>query len=106
MERGSRLQVIDSPSPFMGRGPGGGVPSEGQALRRPGGGSREQDKPFAVCVEGSRDGLPRAKNMDTLNIGIIGAGGIVKTRHLPGLRKIPGVEVVAVCNRTRESGEA
>lgn len=44
--------------------------------------------------------------MDTLNIGIIGAGGIVKTRHLPGLSRIPGVRVAAVCNRSRESGEA
>lgn len=44
--------------------------------------------------------------MSSLRIGIIGAGGIFKTRHLPGLRKIPDVQVVAVCNRSRESGEA
>src|SRR4051794_34586745 len=44
--------------------------------------------------------------MSTLNIGIIGAGGIVKTRHLPGLSRIPEVQVAAVCNRSRESGEA
>lgn len=44
--------------------------------------------------------------MSTLRIGIIGAGGIFKTRHLPGLAKLPDVEVVAVCNRSRESGEA
>ena len=43
---------------------------------------------------------------DKLRIGIIGAGGIVRSRHLPALRKIEGVEVVAVCNRSRESGEA
>lgn len=36
-------------------------------------------------------------------IGIIGAGGIVKHRHLPGFRKIDGVEIVAVCNRSEES---
>lgn len=42
----------------------------------------------------------------TVRIGIIGAGGIVKQRHLPGLAKIPDVQVVAVCNRSRESGEA
>lgn len=41
-----------------------------------------------------------------LRIGIIGAGGIVKQRHLPGLRAIDGVAVTAVCNRSRESGEA
>lgn len=41
-----------------------------------------------------------------LRIGIIGAGGIVRTRHLPGLRALPEVAVTAVCNRSRESGEA
>jgi predicted dehydrogenase len=44
--------------------------------------------------------------METINIGIIGAGGIVRSRHLPGLAKIPGVGVVAVANRTRASAEA
>lgn len=36
---------------------------------------------------------------DTLKIGIIGAGSIVRQRHMPGLADIEGVEVVAVCNR-------
>ncbi|MGV3720804.1 MAG: Gfo/Idh/MocA family protein [Actinomycetota bacterium] len=44
--------------------------------------------------------------MSTLRIGIIGAGGIVKSRHLPGLRALPDVTVTAVCNRSRESGAA
>lgn len=44
--------------------------------------------------------------MNSLRIGIIGAGGIFKTRHLPGLQALPGVQVAAVCNRSRESGEA
>ena len=44
--------------------------------------------------------------MKPLRIGIIGAGGIVKQRHLPGLARLPDVTVVAVCNRSRESGEA
>ena len=48
-----------------------------------------------------------ANNANTpVRIGIIGAGNIVKTRHLPGLAGIPGVEVVAVCNRSRESSQA
>lgn len=38
-----------------------------------------------------------------LRIGIVGAGRIVRERHLPGLRAIPEVEVVGVVNRTRES---
>ncbi|MBI3327303.1 MAG: Gfo/Idh/MocA family oxidoreductase [Nitrospinae bacterium] len=40
-----------------------------------------------------------------VTIGIIGAGGIVRQRHMPGLQKIPGARVLAVSNRTRESGE-
>ncbi len=43
---------------------------------------------------------------DTLRIGIIGAGGIVRLRHLPGLRNIPGVEIAVVCNRRPETAEA
>ncbi len=38
-----------------------------------------------------------------LRVGIVGAGRITRTRHLPGLRRIPGVKVDAVCNRHRES---
>lgn len=41
----------------------------------------------------------------TIRIGIIGAGSIVRERHFPNLRTIQGVEVVAVCNRTRGSTE-
>jgi len=33
-----------------------------------------------------------------LRIGIVGAGGIVRQRHLPGLQALPNVQVVAVCN--------
>jgi predicted dehydrogenase len=40
---------------------------------------------------------------DPIRLGIIGAGGIVKDRHLPGFKKIPGVQIMAVCNRTPES---
>jgi predicted dehydrogenase len=40
-----------------------------------------------------------------LRIGIVGAGGIVKTRHLPALKKHPDAEVVAVSNSTYESSE-
>ena len=38
-------------------------------------------------------------------IGFIGAGGIARDRHIPGLRKIDGVKLAAVANRTRASGE-
>lgn len=38
-----------------------------------------------------------------LRIGIVGAGQIARARHLPGFLRLPGVRVVAVCNRSRES---
>ena len=41
-----------------------------------------------------------------LRIGIIGAGAIVRLRHLPGLRMIPGVDVTIVCNRRTETSAA
>jgi predicted dehydrogenase len=41
-----------------------------------------------------------------IRIGIIGAGGIVKSRHLPGFAKIDDCQVVAVHNRRRANAEA
>lgn len=41
-----------------------------------------------------------------IRLGIIGAGGIVKTRHLPGFAQEEDITVVAVCNRRRENAEA
>ncbi len=38
-----------------------------------------------------------------VRIGIVGAGEITRTRHFPGFRAIPGVQITAVCNRHRES---
>lgn len=45
------------------------------------------------------------KNNQKLRVGIVGAGGIVRTRHLPALKKNPDVEIVAVSNSTYESSE-
>src|SRR3981189_2292008 len=45
------------------------------------------------------------KNNHKLRIGIVGAGGIVRTRHLPALKKNPDVEIVAVSKSTYESSE-
>src|SRR5437016_9568249 len=45
------------------------------------------------------------KNNQKLRIGIIGAGNIVRTRHLPALKKHPEIEIVAVSNSTYESSE-
>lgn len=41
-----------------------------------------------------------------LRIGLIGAGGNTRLRHIPGFQAIAGVELLAVCNRRLESTEA
>ncbi|HXS77035.1 MAG TPA: Gfo/Idh/MocA family oxidoreductase [Terracidiphilus sp.] len=41
-----------------------------------------------------------------IKVGIIGAGAIVRQRHLPKLKTIPGVEVTVVCNRHLESASS
>jgi predicted dehydrogenase len=41
----------------------------------------------------------------TIGIGFIGAGGIARQRHLPGLQRAGGVEFVAVANRRRATAE-
>jgi len=38
-----------------------------------------------------------------VRVGFVGAGGIARERHLPGLKKISGVELVIVANRRRET---
>ena len=45
------------------------------------------------------------RNNRKLRIGMIGAGDIVRRRHLPGLRKHNDVEIVAVSNSTYESAQ-
>ena len=40
----------------------------------------------------------------TLRVGVVGAGANTRKFHIPGLQEQPGVEVVAVANRSRESG--
>ena len=40
---------------------------------------------------------------DEIGIGFIGAGGIARERHVPGLRAIEGVKLVSVCNRSEQS---
>src|SRR6266702_8756267 len=45
------------------------------------------------------------KNNHKLRIGIVGAGSIVRARHLPALKNHPEVEIVAVSNSTYESSE-
>ncbi len=42
-------------------------------------------------------------NTDRIRVGFIGAGGIVRQRHVPGLRAVPGVELAGVVNSTPQS---
>src|SRR6476620_11785462 len=46
-----------------------------------------------------------SRNNNKLRLGIVGAGAIVRDRHLPGLKKHSDVEIVAVSNSTYESAE-
>lgn len=41
-----------------------------------------------------------------LRIGVIGAGGIARSVHLPSLRELPGVELVAICDLIEERATA
>ena len=43
---------------------------------------------------------------EPLRIGFIGAGAINRTRHVPGLKKVPGVEFEVVANRSQASSQA
>ena len=45
-------------------------------------------------------------NDKRLRIGLVGAGNIFRTRHLPALARLPGIELAAVANRTRASAES
>jgi predicted dehydrogenase len=40
-----------------------------------------------------------------IRVGIVGAGGNSRARHIPGFQAIDGVELVGVANRSRESGQ-
>ena len=40
-----------------------------------------------------------------IRVGIIGAGNNTRVRHIPGLQAIDAVEIVSVCNRSRESSQ-
>jgi predicted dehydrogenase len=41
----------------------------------------------------------------TIRVGFVGAGNNTRRRHIPGFRALPGIELAAVANRTKESGE-
>ena len=41
----------------------------------------------------------------TVKVGIIGAGGNTRSKHIPGLQAIEDVELIGVCNRSQESSQ-
>src|SRR5437773_10225254 len=41
-----------------------------------------------------------------LRVGLVGAGDNTRRRHIPGLRALPDVEILAVCNRRPDSTAA
>lgn len=43
---------------------------------------------------------------ERIRVGIVGAGANTRLKHIPGLKAIPGVEIVSVVNRSRESSES
>ena len=42
---------------------------------------------------------------NTIRVGVVGAGGNTRLHHIPKLKKIEGVEIASVVNRSRESSE-
>ena len=53
----------------------------------------------------AQSGRQSTQSRETIRVGIVGAGGIVGSVHIPGLRRMPGVEIVAVANRSLESSQ-
>ena len=43
--------------------------------------------------------------MDKVRIGIIGCGGIANGKHMPSLKKLPDVEMVAFCDIVEERAQ-
>jgi predicted dehydrogenase len=43
--------------------------------------------------------------VETIRIGIVGAGANTIAEHIPGLQAIGGCRIVSVCNRSRESSQ-
>lgn len=54
----------------------------------------------------NRRGLSQMSKVNVTRIGIVGAGSIVCSKNLPGLLRIPRVEIKVVCNKTLASASA
>jgi len=42
----------------------------------------------------------------TIRVGVVGAGGNTKAKHIPGLQALENVAITGVCNRSRASSQA
>ena len=42
---------------------------------------------------------------EVLRVGIVGAGANTTSKHIPGLQALDGVEIVSICNRSRQSSQ-
>jgi predicted dehydrogenase len=61
--------------------------------------------PLAAALAPSALAQQSGASTDRIRVGIIGAGGIVSSVHVPGLKRQAGVELVAVANRSLESSQ-
>ena len=43
--------------------------------------------------------------MEQIRVGLIGAGGNTKSRHIPGFKKIKGIQLLSVANQSTQSSE-
>ena len=48
---------------------------------------------------------PKGTGLETIRIGLIGAGGNTKSRHIPGFNKMDGIQLLAVANRSIGSSQ-
>ncbi len=67
--------------------------------------SKEKAAPKAAAKTAPKTtakAAPKAEVKKTVRIGIIGCGGIANGKHMPSLRKLPNVEMVAFCDLVEE----
>jgi len=50
--------------------------------------------------------MPAGETHEKVRVGIIGAGGVARKIHIPGFRKLPDVELAAVCDPDEEAARA
>jgi predicted dehydrogenase/threonine dehydrogenase-like Zn-dependent dehydrogenase len=78
-------------------------------LNRPG------SRPLIVILEYKKDKKPKSKIVikdykpehERINVGIIGAGGFIKSVHLPNLKKIDNIfKINAICSKTGSNADS